>query len=798
MSRRPITECTGPGEFCSINPPARDRNELGVVEQCDSCKIFPNGTFAYDCRNVFPNITCPRLYSNGTCVGVEPPEDRDPVPFNFRDQISVEEEKKFGWGVLKRFPATAFNVMSDLIGYVTGVFAGFAIAAIYPLLLSWQMHRKQHIPLRQLLQQPGDALQGIGACSALQITLPAILLLFLLLLADFSHSMADIGLSFVSTPQRGKKDTVLVVDTDKRNRNRPLQFCGDPPFLGTAVTVDLKNDENFGSDPALHTLALEQQDLIRRQIAAARAFVQGSSPFVYTSSNALINGFPIAGLDGFETYYTPDDSPMVRMPREIPVECADLQMAIIPESMTPESNYHEPLKNNASVPNCTLSRLRETGIYYDGDKPNDIEILEHVNAFADNNAAVDGLQLFRRVNGAVETFGNVFNMTPGSKLLSRYRDDWKQGRVVLGEINGLIISGPEKDVTIEFGRVVLARGGLSTNTGEVLGDDQDYGLIAEIPGQCPERPSGLPTTEKIQCLAIVALRCDPFLEDNYYFPPYYSPEPEPSQCRLTRFRVVWGRNFVADAELISAMAAIFALSPPTIVPGDTTQTFAENGVFAALFLMATLETRDKIKMETRPEINEVYVFFMSFPILVSVTVILISKRLQKKCLGIPIDAWQLMCLSKEYTLVPARDPNGNFAQEDPDLALVFFDALQDVPPGNANHASGANKKVVLAKKPSVSGKKRKGTGKKKNKTGKAELNTVLQSNALAEFPVTTPDDNSGLNADGASTSGTGTTPQERDNTQVADATMNSSSSSEDCVDCGVVSIENSNDEEYMC
>jgi hypothetical protein len=98
--------------------------------------------------------------------------------------------------------------------------------------------------------------------------------------------------------------------------------------------------------------------------------------------------------------------------------------------------------------------------------------------------------------------------------------------------------------------------------------------------------------------------------------------------------IVWGRNFVADAEIVSVVAGIYAMvRPRKDIQIDVD--FNRLGVLAALFALGTVEERASNETVVRPPIDGIYICFMILPIFLSVMLILLSRFLQKGHLPIP-------------------------------------------------------------------------------------------------------------------------------------------------------------------
>ena len=266
-------------------------------------------------------------------------------------------------------------------------------------------------------------------------------------------------------------------------------------------------------------------------------------------------------------------------------------------------------------------------------------------------------------------------MPTGDKLLARDRDDWRKGRRI-SRVDGLVVG----NTTIHFGTVVVASGEREAEDPFVFANvglaNKYYGLIAEIRDTCPPRPSGLGTSGT-QCLAMIEMLCDAFPEDEYsYYHPEYTPSAS-SECTMLSAGLVWGRNFVADEELVSVVGGMYGLVRPRVFSGK----FLGSAILAALFALGTVELRPSKIDIVRPQINWIYVVFMLSPILVCFLLPALAFALRHMVVPIPQSNADILVLAKEADpdVVPIRPgKRGTFPSFDKDeLALVFFDANED-------------------------------------------------------------------------------------------------------------------------
>lgn len=118
---------------------------------------------------------------------------------------------------------TLFNFVSDAIAVATRWVLGLALSYLYALIVTWQLKTGKPFPVSALGDIPGDFFGAARLARALSWSSPALVFAFLFLAADFSQTVADLGLEFVTVPMEGPHDTVL--DLTKRNKLRLIQVC---------------------------------------------------------------------------------------------------------------------------------------------------------------------------------------------------------------------------------------------------------------------------------------------------------------------------------------------------------------------------------------------------------------------------------------------------------------------------------------------------------------------------------------------------------------------------------------------
>ena len=396
---------------------------------CSSCSVLSQDSlspyrFEYNCE-LFENMTCPILDSNGTCVEkVEEPFQQGKIRGIDSGSDASNSEDKWTWTIESVGP-TAFNVISDLIGYLTHFILATALAMAHPLLLTLQLTNtpRKRVPLKAMGNTPGNMFQAFQTASWLSWSLPAILLLLMIMLADFAHTIADSGLSFVETAVQGIPEPVLVLgrNSGQRNADRLMKMAGDPPITRTAAF-------KVASEEGRSQTGGKQTTLESSFVSAVSLIARGESPFTKVAPVPMAETVGFGGVPDFDVFYMPDDTPIAALDFDIPLTCESLELAEIEEVMTGFPVFDKPIYNTARVPNCTFSNARESGIFPGASGR--VEIVEHLwySSIAPTLQA-DGTGkgiLLRKGN---ETF-QEFVASPEQKKLARDREDWKRGRVI--------------------------------------------------------------------------------------------------------------------------------------------------------------------------------------------------------------------------------------------------------------------------------------------------------------------------------------------------------------------------------
>ena len=415
------TDCQEP--VCQLVP--------GIGNLCDSCQILDvedttsTQWIAYDCASSVLGsesaISCPRLLPNGTCT------DSSAIPLlpfsNFTvgetpDDRAEDGDDKKTW-VLNNMDPTVFNVMTDVFDKIVMIIFGIAVAAIYPSFMSWKVFHGLEIPVDTLGDVPSDFWAVVTGYQAWRTSWPTILLVILVVAADFSHSIADSGLDFVTIDESGPEERILLLglDPNTRSKNRPGQLLGDPP-VSRGVWQPTSLWESTDRE-----LQLEEKEKIDLFLEAIALMARGGSPFTQESTLPVRvadidwNGIEKPDDDfGFVLRYVDGDAkPLIELPAELPLQCAGPAMNISQISLG-DPVFEQPVKNLALIPNCDLTGLRSSGIY---PRPSSkkVQILETIGI--SNNRLVSAH--IRLMKGNRSAF--FWPATPPSKQLGRDRKD---------------------------------------------------------------------------------------------------------------------------------------------------------------------------------------------------------------------------------------------------------------------------------------------------------------------------------------------------------------------------------------
>ena len=106
--------------------------------------------------------------------------------------------------------------------------------------MTYRLKRGEQVPLGETGGLPGDF---FGALSNVlwRWSLTGLALALLLCFADFTHSIADTGMDFVSVNEVGHMEPVLIISKEKRNTKRPYETAVDPFLTRTDPDFLVRN-----------------------------------------------------------------------------------------------------------------------------------------------------------------------------------------------------------------------------------------------------------------------------------------------------------------------------------------------------------------------------------------------------------------------------------------------------------------------------------------------------------------------------------------------------------------------------
>ena len=663
ITNQTLKECQNPK--CVIGDP----DDSGIA--CALCTVLPQNSsspypFSYDCASASSsggwNLSCPILSEQGICQDVINPLN---LTFTIRTsnvqgipQVESDESKSKRTWIIRNMDPTTFNVLADLVGFATRIFFGLASATLYPLIATWQLRRyKQPIPIQHVGVVPADVVHAATMVPAMGWTLPALFGVLLLGIVDFSHTIAMLGFDFIDEVVPGEMDTILRISSTERNQQRSYISAGDPSQQRTeGQSLALMEGEFLAFR--------EQLQLGESFFGAITAIARSASPFTQVAPRPERTMLPF-GEYRYPTTYLPDDSPLVSIDAEIPLVCQSDTFSIVRESI-PGGILDDPLYNDAAVPNCTFSGIRRTGVFRDADSSQDqrIEIVEKMISLPRISGVVGEEVQLKKGNDLFHSF----SLTHEQRKLARDRDNWRKGRTLDNVLDGIQIGNT---TIISIGTIVYSSG-TSTEDGTT-----EYSLFSEIVGACPNRPSGLETSDT-HCLAVIRVECDSFPEDTetFYHELYAPIDAEEVNCELSDFTLLWGRNFQVDDELLAAVAGIHGQVRP---PFNELGSFEDSVIPAALYSLATVELAPSIKTVVRAEVDILFAVFLMLPVALGIIIGIVEYRNRQSLLRVPRTPWEIMVVGKEEPDIPVRAKRGDPFPEPPeDLVLHFFDAQEDL------------------------------------------------------------------------------------------------------------------------
>ena len=509
-----------------------------------------------------------------------------------------------------------FNQAAEIFGTVVGWLYGFAIVPIYGLIMTWHLRGGHAIPSSVVCNIPGDSLGGLLLCWTLK-SFPAIVLVLLLVLGDFAKTVALQGLTFPVLIQKGPNDTALSLATEDRNTQRLPQTAGDPISLRSALFPDVFFEDDFERTDRYRS----DQELIYGFMDAVDLVARGASPL--TNSTLLDRVVKNTNYFGVNTTYATsrDLGPVVSIDMKIPLTCTDIAMTPVNQTQGQAENLRS---YQSLVPDCTFSQVRQSGVY--GGASDKVEIVEFASSEVDDRDKMflsDGKVQFRE-----------FATNPEFRELARDKADWTRGRDVSSRIKG--VQYGERYFSLKS--AVLASGSQDIPRAYNVGNNvvfdpiKSYLVVGELARECPERPSGGSMEDgngsTISCLAFLTLRCGTFAEDIASIKIEGRPvadfgstylKREDQTCSFDWFKIVWGRNFKVDNELVAVVAGVYGrVRPVEFGSGLESLNFGWHSIPAALLALSTLQSLPSMRLVVRPRINGMFIFFMLLPLVTAV------------------------------------------------------------------------------------------------------------------------------------------------------------------------------------
>ena len=607
-------------------------------------------------------------------------------------RVSSQEEKM----ALLTVPInpTHFNFLSDIVGFIIRLVFNVAVSAVYVRILASYAHPgRGGIPVALLGgNAPGDFVAGIGHWRLLRYSLPALVFAILLAIGDFSHSVADLGLDFVTVTVRGDPQPTLHLDPALRNTHPPLEFIGDPffTFIVTVSSLDINNDtlEEFR----------DEVNIITQFTAAVDTIARGGSA-ILNPGGSLNDDRDIQNQAyNFEGVYFEAADGISSINLTLPFQCSGIRAIRQWRGLEEDTSLVIPRENTAVIPVCDFTMARDSGIFrQDEEEAPSAKITGHFWHLFQSDATADDAHFItdETLGWASSATGPIsFSFPAAYQKLGFDRENWKEGRSVEG-ISALQLY----NVRIDLGAVNLAHSGETTLTVPVI-DSQglsfprktSYVLVAEIVGACPPHPQDGNHPPGIDCVAMVSLSCDTFPADVAPFnldvlaeqldQPELLVDNKPInsdyRCDINVVELLWGTNLLVDAELVVAIAGVYSRNRAAVREHVKQLQFPRNAVLAAMFMLSTashtIASTDEVVKST---INLVYVIFMLLPVLVGALLVILLRKTgdSDNHKLIPMSGWELLVTGCEHveTVHHRSDPSQPFPMAPRNLMFGYTD-----------------------------------------------------------------------------------------------------------------------------
>ena len=115
--------------------------------------------------------------------------------------------------LLQNVDPTLFNFVSGVVSVVTQALLLWTLRKLYGVFCDWHVANGKQLPVRLLGNIPPNFVSAVSQfLQNFTISVPIVILLLLFACADFSDSLARLGIEFVATSVQGVDDTVMVLD----------------------------------------------------------------------------------------------------------------------------------------------------------------------------------------------------------------------------------------------------------------------------------------------------------------------------------------------------------------------------------------------------------------------------------------------------------------------------------------------------------------------------------------------------------------------------------------------------------
>jgi hypothetical protein len=272
--------------------------------------------------------------------------------------------------VLEGVNPTTFNLVSSLLMEVVQLAAAFVLSEFFRYRLSVYLRKGNTVPVEGLGRLPGDLIGSFHVANQMKWARPA-LMIFFLFASDYASAIAFSGLDFDFVTKEGPDATVLSLH--QRNNAFPYDAIGDPVNLRTISKLEVLIKSGSQLDSRSETSALVRQEIVVSSfLSAADAIARGES--VFLSESELVKNDPAYLIFGEtsvgwfnstdSTVLFANNSYLTAIDQFIPLDCAEESLKI-----AEQRGEWGDFAVNATVPNCTFTAPRSSGIYQKVERP---------------------------------------------------------------------------------------------------------------------------------------------------------------------------------------------------------------------------------------------------------------------------------------------------------------------------------------------------------------------------------------------------------------------------------------------